>query len=106
VIRLLTDSGDSVGLVNSGLRKEDLEKVTRNFQKPYGMLLTTGPTGSGKTTISNLLARFYDPTSGSITIDGTDLQQDYGPFYVRIRISLWLEKFVIKKQQILQLVRQ
>lgn len=50
VIRLLTDSGDSVGLVNSGLRKEDLEKVTRNFQKPYGMLLTTGPTGSGKTT--------------------------------------------------------
>ncbi len=50
VIRLLTDSGDSVGLVNSGLRKDDLEKVTRNFQKPYGMLLTTGPTGSGKTT--------------------------------------------------------
>ncbi len=38
------------------------------------MVAFVGETGSGKTTISNLLARFYDPTSGSITIDGTDLR--------------------------------
>lgn len=50
VIRLLTDSSDSIGLVNSGLRKKDLEIVSQNIQKPYGMFLTTGPTGSGKTT--------------------------------------------------------
>jgi subfamily B ATP-binding cassette protein MsbA len=33
-----------------------------------------GETGSGKTTLANLLARFYDPTAGCITIDGVDLR--------------------------------
>ena len=34
-----------------------------------------GHTGAGKSTIAKLLARFYDPTSGRITIDGVDLQR-------------------------------
>ena len=33
-----------------------------------------GHTGAGKSTIAKLLARFYDPTEGRITIDGTDLR--------------------------------
>ena len=33
-----------------------------------------GPTGRGKTTIINLIARFYDPLSGTVTIDGTDIK--------------------------------
>jgi len=33
-----------------------------------------GPTGSGKTTLVNLLARFYDPSNGTISIDGVDLR--------------------------------
>jgi ATP-binding cassette subfamily B protein len=34
-----------------------------------------GTTGAGKTTIAKLIARFYDPTSGSVTLDGVDLRQ-------------------------------
>jgi ATP-binding cassette subfamily B protein len=33
-----------------------------------------GTTGAGKTTIAKLIARFYDPTSGSVTVDGTDIR--------------------------------
>lgn len=35
-----------------------------------------GPSGAGKTTLSNLVARFYDPTAGRVTLDGRDLR-DY-----------------------------
>jgi ATP-binding cassette subfamily B protein len=42
--------------------------------KSGSSIALVGPTGAGKTTIANLLARFYDVTSGSILIDGTDIR--------------------------------
>lgn len=37
-------------------------------------LVVVGPTGAGKSTVAKLVARFYDPTSGRVCIDGTDLR--------------------------------
>lgn len=46
-----------------------------SFEIPRGkMVAVVGGTGSGKTTMSGLLARFFDPQSGKVTMDGTDLR--------------------------------
>ncbi|MBQ9135340.1 MAG: ABC transporter ATP-binding protein [Lachnospiraceae bacterium] len=50
-----------------------LEKV--NFTiKPGETIALVGPTGAGKTTIVNLISRFYDSTNGQVLIDGTDVK--------------------------------
>ena len=43
--------------------------------QPGQMIALVGPTGAGKTTIVNLLSRFYDPTSGTVYIDGQDISK-------------------------------
>ena len=50
VMRLLPESAKAFTLEGIGLRGEELEKVQYNLKKPVGLILITGPTGSGKTT--------------------------------------------------------
>ena len=42
--------------------------------KPGQLVALLGRSGSGKSTIANLLGRFYDITEGSITVDGVDIR--------------------------------
>jgi len=54
---------------------EDLVLNNINIKVPQGQLLAiVGSSGSGKTSLVNLLPRFYDPASGAISIDGVDIR--------------------------------
>jgi len=50
VLRLLNESAQVLTLEQLGLQKGAMEILERNIRKPHGMILVTGPTGSGKTT--------------------------------------------------------
>ncbi|OGH84473.1 MAG: hypothetical protein A2261_03740 [Candidatus Magasanikbacteria bacterium RIFOXYA2_FULL_44_8] len=50
VMRLLSSKNREFGLVDLGLGEADLQKVKKAIDNPHGMILVTGPTGSGKTT--------------------------------------------------------
>jgi len=53
-----------------------------------------GPTGGGKSTVINLVARFYDPVSGTVSIDGTDVRR-YTMKSVRDQISFVLQETLL-----------
>ncbi len=50
VMRLLSSKAEQFNLTDLGFSENDLQSVQRAIRKPYGMILVTGPTGSGKTT--------------------------------------------------------
>ena len=69
---------DKVKFENVSFRYETASKdavADVSFELPRGkMIAVVGGTGSGKTTLSGLLARFYDPRDGRVTMDGVDLR--------------------------------
>ncbi len=60
------------------------------YAKPCQKIAFVGSTGAGKTTVTNLLSRFYDIKSGTITIDGVDIQK-YDRNSLRRNIAMVLQ---------------
>ncbi|HEX6587778.1 MAG TPA: ABC transporter ATP-binding protein [Longimicrobiales bacterium] len=58
------------------------------------VIAIVGPSGAGKTTLVDLLARFYDPTSGRITIDGVDLR-DFSTRSLRSQFGIVTQETVL-----------
>ncbi|WP_152395141.1 ABC transporter ATP-binding protein [Paenibacillus guangzhouensis] len=59
----------------AGLQEEELVLRGVSFEaKPTEVVAIVGPSGAGKSTLISLIARLYDPTAGSIEVDGMDLR--------------------------------
>ncbi len=70
VLRLLNKSSVALDIENLGIRKENLEKIIRETKKPNGVFMTTGPTGSGKTTtLYSVLKVLNNPEVKIITVE-------------------------------------
>ncbi|OGY99892.1 MAG: hypothetical protein A2945_02285 [Candidatus Liptonbacteria bacterium RIFCSPLOWO2_01_FULL_52_25] len=70
VMRILDPASTMVGLEALGLRPDDLVIVEREIAKPNGLILNTGPTGSGKTTtLYAFLRKMNDPEMKIITLE-------------------------------------
>jgi len=75
-----------VSFAYPGARRAALDGVSLDI--PAGATVAiVGPSGAGKTTLANLLLRFWDPAVGEILIDGVDLR-DFELDHLRARISL------------------
>lgn len=66
VLRLLAEQSDEYSLQALGFTTTNAEKLARAIQKPHGMILITGPTGSGKTTTLYTLVKMLNTTERSI----------------------------------------
>jgi type IV pilus assembly protein PilB len=70
VMRLLSSRFRQFGLRDLGMTQQDLTKVTEGFQRPHGMILSTGPTGSGKsTTMYSIVKLLNKPEKNIATIE-------------------------------------
>ena len=70
VLRLLDKENLRLDMTKLGFEQESLTKFERNILKPYGMVLVTGPTGSGKTnTLYSSVARLNQPETNIMTAE-------------------------------------
>jgi subfamily B ATP-binding cassette protein MsbA len=66
-----------------------------NFKLERGKTIAlVGPSGGGKSTLADLVPRFYDPTSGSIRLDGTDIR-DFSPSDLRSLMGIVTQESIL-----------
>ncbi|WP_448587667.1 GspE/PulE family protein [Thermocrinis sp.] len=91
VLRLLDRSSTMLTLEDLGLLPEDLEKVKRLAGKPYGIVLATGPTGSGKsTTLYAMILQIKSPERNIITIEDPPEYQVKGVSQIQVNPKVGL----------------
>ena len=93
-----------VSFKNVDFQYVENKPLIRNFNldvEPGEMVAIVGPTGAGKTTLINLLMRFYDVTAGAILVDGQDIRelsrQNYRRQFGMVLQDAWLYEGSIKE---------
>jgi subfamily B ATP-binding cassette protein MsbA len=88
--------------ISFGYNQDQLILKDMSFEiEPGQVAAFVGPTGSGKTTIISLVARFYDPISGEVKIDGTNIRK-YTMKSLRQQISFVLQETLLFRAPIWQ----
>ena len=101
--KLEHDLTGQVTFHNIAFQYTEDKPLIRHFDldvKPGQMIAVVGPTGAGKTTLINLLMRFYDVTQGAITVDNHDIRnlsrQEYRKQFGMVLQDAWLYEGTIK----------
>jgi len=91
VLRLLDQSNLSIGLDHLGFLPESIEQFKLAVKRPHGMILVTGPTGSGKsTTLYSVLNQLKQPTKNLITVEDPVEYQVEGITQVQVNTEVGL----------------
>jgi type IV pilus assembly protein PilB len=78
VMRLLSSRSRQFSLESLGFDNEDLKNVQKAYKKPYGMILSTGPTGSGKTTTMYAILKLINERGINISTIEDPVEYDIG----------------------------
>jgi type IV pilus assembly protein PilB len=91
VMRLLDKANLSIGLDHLGFLPESIELFQETVKQPHGMILVTGPTGSGKsTTLYSVLNKLAEPTKNLITVEDPVEYQVEGITQVQVNAEVGL----------------
>jgi type IV pilus assembly protein PilB len=92
VLRALDKSNLSIGLDKLGFSEEPTRVFTEAISKPFGMILVTGPTGSGKsTTLYSVLNKLRTPERHIVTVEDPVEYQVEGITQVQVRSEIGLD---------------
>jgi type IV pilus assembly protein PilB len=91
VMRLLDKSAGAITLENLGLRGHSFRLIEQGIKKPHGMILSTGPTGSGKTTtLYAILGKINNPGVNIITLEDPVEYQTTGVNQIQVNAAVGL----------------